>query len=172
MAARATPGTTAARYGAILRKFRADEIALREQTRAHLKGVLRTGDNVPIVLRDWWSRHRENIKDWARDHFRDRRHELELPDDETVWPAFENLSALWNGYSFAMALIYLNVGENRAIRASDDVDRHHYVAASYTDVLVTDDDDFRRTCEMIPTTSFQIQSFDEFVRQHLGVSWP
>lgn len=57
----------------------------------------------------------------------------------------------------------LNLGENRAIKASDRIDAEHYSASTYADVLVTDDRAFTETCEMIPDRPFRIETFDEFV---------
>ena len=100
---------------------------------------------------------------------RDNREQLGLPDDRAAWPQPKVLESIWRFYAYKMARIHLNVGEGRRVPGSDLYDAHRYVSASHCDVLVTDDDDFRTTCGVIPGPRFTLYTFDEFVSKELGV---
>jgi hypothetical protein len=121
------------------------------------------------TTRAWWRDEAEQrITEWIRSYFYTSRAELGLSADQATWPEPRNLPAAWNGYAYKMARMVQSVGEQRKIAASDFFDFHHYVAAGYTEVLVTEDAAFRSTCASIPTTTARIQSLREFMASFPG----
>jgi hypothetical protein len=74
---------------------------------------------------------------------------LGLCDDQSKWPPLREFGAIWRFHAYKLARIYLNVAEGRRIKGSDLFDAHHYVAASYMNVMVSDDRDLRDTCPQI-----------------------
>lgn len=71
--------------------------------------------------------------------------------------------------AFQLARIALTVGDNRRIRGADLWDAIHYADAVYADLMVTDDKGFRETCAAVPRCPFDIETFEEFVTERLGV---
>jgi hypothetical protein len=71
--------------------------------------------------------------------------------------------------AYYMGRMILNLGSNRRIDGSDAYDARHYVAASYADVMVTDDARFRETYQQIPSPTFVLETFDEFVTKRLDL---
>jgi len=101
---------------------------------------------------------------------RNSQQRLGLLADPAAWPKPQALQSIWRFHAYKMARIFLNVGEGRKVLGSDMYDAHHYVAASYTDLLVTDDAGFQATCEAIPNPRLKVVTFEEFVVKYLGVA--
>jgi hypothetical protein len=142
---------------------------VREKARARIKAALTPRETVQGAYRRWFREHPSEVDDWARDFMRAQRETLGLGHDEADWPNPRSIPSLWSFFAFATARIYLVDGEGRAIKRGDPQDIFHYTAAAYADVLVTDDGPMRETCGLIPTTRFELQWFEEFVRDTLGV---
>lgn len=70
----------------------------------------------------------------------------------------ETVPSAWHFATFWLARMKLNLGEGRAIKASDRIDAEHYSASFYADVLVTDDRAFTETCKMIQDRPFRIET--------------
>src|SRR5207249_744374 len=77
----------------------------------------------------------------------------------------ETAPSVWNFYAYRMTRMYLNVFHNRRIRPSDVIDAHHFVAGSYSDVIVTDDADFKATCSHIGYVGPKLMRFSDFVEE-------
>ena len=78
-----------------------------------------------------------------------------------------DIPSAWLFTAFKLARIKRNLGEGRKISASDYIDAEHCGAGAYFDVLVTDDVEFRSTCELLPSCPFEIEGFSE-LRARLG----
>lgn len=70
--------------------------------------------------------------------------------------AFSGISASW---------AYSQIIEGRKLERSAGYDMRHAVLASATDVLITNDGEFRRLMERIPLSGFNVCTFSDFVRQ-------
>lgn len=145
-------------------RFEREENALRDENKEEL-GTERVGS----ILHRWWENPESRIDDWVAGFLEKNTARLSLPEDRSKWPPPRAFEAIWRFHAYKMARIYLNVGEGRRIRGSDMFDTHHYVAASYTNVMVSDDRDLRDTCAQIPRQLFMLESFEEFMAKRLSI---
>src|SRR3989442_875259 len=67
--------------------------------------------------------------------------------------------------AYILARVALNVGQNRAIKGSDQYDPDHEANAASADLLVTDDGPFLDTYNSIPDQPFAVESFSAFVER-------
>jgi hypothetical protein len=149
-------------------EFEADENQRRDDVRARLPEV--TAERPIDETRRWWRNAEAQIDDWVSDHMTSNRERLGLPEDRRNWPAPSALQSIWRYYTYRMARIYLNVGENRRVPGTDSYDAHHYAAASSMDIMVSDDGDLRATCAAIPDQPFRLLTFEELVVHELGIA--
>ncbi|MBI4932911.1 MAG: hypothetical protein HY828_03470 [Actinobacteria bacterium] len=82
-----------------------------------------------------------------------------IPDDSV---SFERVPSLWLSKGVEAARLTRTAGEGRAVRASDNHDRLHAAAGAYFEVLVTDDDEFRRTLALVPDLPCVVMTPEEF----------
>jgi hypothetical protein len=129
----------------------------------------KTGARSPNPWRRWCKAAEERVDDWVSSFMEANQGRLGLSQDRREWPQPRELESIWRFHAYKMARIYLNVGEGRRVRGSDLYDAHHYVAASYADVTVSDDRDLRATCGVIPRQAFRLESFEEFLVKTLGI---
>ncbi len=124
----------------------------------------------------WDGTSRHKVKEWCaetqiaesvNEHLRSSSAMLGLPDDRSKWPEPRSIPTLWNFYEYKMARIYLNYGQGRRIDASDMYDIHHYAAAGYADIMVSDDGGFQETCNSIPGKPFELVNLENFIRSHV-----
>lgn len=141
------------------RTFKADFDARRDRVRKELG--LR--ENEEPSFRQWWKRAGSLIDDWTKDVLAGAALELPGPFAPHEVPSVRRFVAYY------MGRMILNLGSNRRIDGSDEYDARHYVAASYADVMVTDDARFRDTYQQIPSPSFVLETFDDFVNTRLGL---
>lgn len=134
---------------------RAEEYQTKaERERANVIARLGTdsGRDAAAIREAMWSWWKEGpVADWCRDmlHTGVERGLIAPADDG--WHDPKSLApSLWNYMSYRLLRIALEVGEGRRIEPSDEYDSRHYsVAATYADMLVTDDRRFRTTREML-----------------------
>lgn len=140
---------------------------LREKTKADIAAKFK-GKSAYKITQEWWSNAAPTIADWMTDHLRPSQQHLGLPDDTSLWPKPEVLQSAWAIHSYWMARIVMTVGMDKKVKDSDGHDAHHYAMASYTDVLVTQDGDFRDTIALIPN-AVSVIDFNTLAAE-LGVS--
>ena len=113
-------------------------------------------------LEAWWET--ADVAGWIRGALR--------PEVLASSPNPDDLSATtapsaWHFTRFKLARIRLNLGDGRAIKASDYVDAEHYAIGSYIDVLATDDGPFKETIELLSDCPFDVVSFADLERKLL-----
>lgn len=145
-------------------EFKREEEARRADVRRQVAASPQIRRSIAVESRDWWTTAEQRIDEWVRESWAADAKDYGLPPDAESWPQPSSIPTVWGMFAFKMARMHLNIGENRRVDGSDFHDAHHYVAASYAEVLVTDDARFRQTCELIPTTRFQVIGLEEFVR--------
>jgi len=145
-------------------EFKREEEARRADVRREVVASPNIRRPIAVESRDWWAAAEQRIDEWVRESWATDAKDYGLPADAESWPQPSTIPTVWGMFAFKMARMHLNIGENRRVDGSDFHDAHHYVAASYAKVLVTDDARFRQTCELIPTTQFGVIGLDEFVR--------
>lgn len=145
--------------------------ARRQLARAHevyterkLGETIARGGPIPKleeVTHVWGKRElRGQIDEWSRETLASMATEGRLPATaKTLEPSA--VPTLRYMAAYYMAKIARNVSKQAAIRGSDAYDFQHYVAARYTDLLVCDDAEFKRTAALIDET-FPIKTLDEF----------
>jgi len=141
------------------RAFKADFETRRDKVRKELG--LRESEEP--TFRQWWKRADALIDDWTSDVLAGAALEAAGPFAPHEVPSVRRFVAYY------MGRMILNLGANRRIDGSDEYDARHYVAASYADAMVTDDARFRETYQQIPSPTFVLQTFDEFVTNRLGL---
>lgn len=112
----------------------------------------------------------EQVRSWARDYLRQSRRRLRLPTNEADWPDPSELPTVWAYYSFALARLALVVGDRRRIDGNDRHDAEHYAAAAYADDLVTSDARFLEYARLCPPPHPRVVSFDDWVREVVGLT--
>jgi hypothetical protein len=141
------------------RAFKVDFEARRDRVRKELG--LR--ENEEPSFKQWWKRADSLIDDWTTDVLSGAALEVTGPLAPSEVPSVRRFVAYY------MGRMILNLGSNRRIDGSDAYDARHYVAASYADVMVTDDARFRQTYQQIPSPAFVLETFDHLVSTHLGL---
>ncbi len=139
--------------------------AEQKQWRADFLGKLQqqfAGVEPEEITRQWWGYPEARFQSWARDYMESSKAHFGLPDDRSKWPAPGDLPTIRAMIISYMARLFLNFAEHRKISDGDRHDSHHYAAASYADVLVTEDKAFRATLEQIPRNAIKVVSFDDF----------
>lgn len=149
-------------------EFKREEEARRADVRRQVAASPQIRRPIAVESRDWWATAEQRIGEWVRESWKTDARDYGLSEDPASWPQPWTIPTVWGMFAFKMARMHLNIGENRRVDGSDFHDAHHYVAASYAEVLVTDDARFRQTCELIPTTPFRVVGLDEFVRSVVG----
>lgn len=92
------------------------------------------------IVRKWWRRRARRVDSFTRRILR----------DEDPRPAPRSVPSVWHFVAYRLALVVQHLSEGHAAKASDYYDAEHYSAASYADILVTDDTGFRRTVSQCP----------------------
>ncbi len=85
-------------------------------------------------------------------------------------PTKYNSPSIWRYVDYRQAKVKLNLGERRRISESDAVDADIYGCSPYYDILVTQDNDFRKAIELININNdaFELKNFEQLM-QILGV---
>lgn len=78
-------------------------------------------------------------------------------------PSHVNCPSAWQYVDFRQAKILLNLGHNTAIKSSDAVDADIYGCSPYYEVLVTEDEGFKDTIELIVSDKLEIRSFKQLM---------
>jgi len=147
--------------------FKREEEERRESIRQTVAASPQIKRSLAHESRDWWSGAKERINDWIRESWAAEPQSYGLAPDPGSWPDPAAVPTVWGMFAYKMARMHLNIGERRRVDGSDFYDAHHYVAASYADILVTDDSAFGLTCDLIPTTPFRRVGFREYVDRWL-----
>jgi hypothetical protein len=113
------------------------------------------------ATREWWQEAEAHIADWINDFLRANQQTLGLPDVSTQWPRPEDLPVIWAMHAYQMARVAIVIRENYEISDSDVHDAHHYTMATFADAIVTLDNNFVETTQLIPNHKPIIQ-FNEF----------
>lgn len=79
-------------------------------------------------------------------------------------PSFTNSPSAWRYVEFRQAKILANIGHNMKIESGDAVDADIYGCSPYYDVLVTHDERFRKTIELIGNKKFELYDFNQFMQ--------
>jgi hypothetical protein len=114
-------------------------------------------------MRDWWANPEQVIDRYVTFHFERDHENLGLRPWPSSWPNPRMAFSLWNVTAFFLARIYLNLAEGASIQPSDFNDATHYSAASYSDIMITDDIAFSKTYDKTPSPLFKIKNFASFV---------
>lgn len=143
-------------------QFKNDQEAIRQSLRTRPDLLGPDGEWDPGKVDEWWSS--VDVDDWTADAVSDG-----LPPGWAVGAGGfrADIPSAWLFTAFKLARIKRNLGEGRKISASDYIDAEHCGAGPYFDVLVTDDAEFRSTCELLPWRPFKIEGFTE-LRARLG----
>lgn len=127
------------------------------------------GKDIKKETEKWFDDVDAVVADWSNDYLSNHRTHLCLPDDTSLWPNPTTLPTLKAVITASLARIYLQNAHDSKILGSDTHDTHHYAAASYADILVTEDKRFRAVLDKVPNKAVQVMSFNEFAGL-LGVS--
>jgi hypothetical protein len=147
-----------------LMQFEKEEKAARDKIKMDF-GVKQSS----FHLSNWWKKPETRIDEWVTEYLEKNAIRLNLCAERRNWPHPQAFESIWRFHAYKMARIYLNVRENRRIQGSDLFDAHHYVAASYTNIMVCNDGDLRDTFEIIPKKSFILETFEEFLCNRLDI---
>jgi hypothetical protein len=147
---------------------KADMRKRREMARADFATKLPSQD-MKQETEKWFNNVEAVLADWSNDYLSNNVEHLGLPDDRSLWPDPTTLPALRAFITASLARIYLQHAHDRKIQGGDDHDTHHYAAASYADVLVTEDKALRTVLDRVPNKTVEVLSFNEFA-DLLGVS--
>ena len=140
------------------KNFKQEQEAIREKLISRFgRGTLKANTKA------WWAEAVLIIDDWVLSYFQQSQDILNLPQNRSKWPHPRSVPSAWHFYAYKLARIWMNLGNERRIEASDDDDARHYAAASYSNTMVTDDDAFRVTYTQITTPPFELEQFDDFV---------
>lgn len=140
------------------------------QTQASVKARLtEAADGEPPdtvrLIRRWWENL--DIADWVRDATQagvDRGHIPPERFPEVIGP--DTMPTGWHFMAFKLARIKMNLGEGEKVKASDYTDAEHYASAVYTDVLVTEDQRFTKTADLLADgRPFIIETFEQFAHR-------
>lgn len=117
-----------------------------------------TQSDIRLGMRQWLAE--VDIDDWCRDVLDDGVRQGRIQADRDRWPDVRLVApSLWHYMNYRLARIAFEVGEGRRIQPSDEYDARHYsFAATYADLLVTEDVAFRRTCETLGDSDLRVVS--------------
>lgn len=144
-------------------QFIVDERRLRKHAARELRAVTSAEEAVEPNVWLWWSTDpAERVRVFAEETA--RAHGVELARGECA-----RLPAFWRFHAYKVARIALvhSRREGGGLKATDAADAHHYAAAGYADVLVSDDGALHLTVEAIPRLPRPIRLAD-FARIYLG----
>lgn len=129
-----------------------------------LEKLAEHGGDVRRTVRDWYAS--VDVDDWVQDVVDEgvRRKLL----GSGLLSRRELLPSAWLFTAFKLARLARNLGEGRAIKASDYLDADHVGCSAYFDVLVTDDKELRETCAMLNDPPFRVEGFSELTRRMTG----
>lgn len=96
-------------------------------------------------IKDWWANPEQVIDRYVIYYFERNHKNLGLRPWPSSWPNPRTAFSLWNVTAFFLTRIYLNLAEGASIKPSDFYDAVHYSAASYSDIMITDDTAFSNT---------------------------
>jgi hypothetical protein len=113
------------------------------------------------ITKQWFNDPEAVLKSWADDYLDGAKERFHLPDDRSLWPNPANLPTIRAVMFSNLARIYLQNLEHRKISEGDAHDSHHYAAACYADVFVTEDAAFKKVLEIIHAT-VSVRGFNEF----------
>jgi hypothetical protein len=147
---------------------RVDVVAALEGQDAGWKAKLRADASAR------WTRA---VRGFARLEMRKAARELGIRIAPNSWPRPDDLPTLWFGESFYVAKVLFvlidtekELTSKKSLQAMPDLlDATHFRDAAYADVLVTQDENFRRVAEMAKT-GVKLVSFDEFAQALLAVA--
>lgn len=111
---------------------------------------------------EWWKDPEATLKDWADDYLAGSKTHFGLPDDRALWPDPVKLPTIRAIIVSNLARIYMQLVEHRKISEGDEHDSHHYAAASYADVFVSEDGPFRATLAKVPKNPVKVITFNDF----------
>ena len=114
------------------------------------------------------------VRHFAKQEMRRAAKDFGMRIAPSSWPRPDNLPTFWYGESFYVAkILFVFVDTNKQLTSKnslnampDLMDATHFRDAAYSDVLVTQDQDFRAVAG-IARTGVKAISFDEFVRRVL-----
>jgi hypothetical protein len=146
-----------------LNEFKIEQERIRSLARTQLGDEVRLDDaNLRRSVSEWWAG--VDIASWVKDIVESGRTSGLLPEDGSgIRDVRATYPSVWHFTSYKLARIKLNLGDRRAIQASDYVDAEHYACGAYFDVLVTDDRAVRATSDIIADCPFAVEGFDSFV---------
>lgn len=122
-------------------RFVEDEFRLRDEVLARLRAVTPKGESVARNVWRWWTEDpARRVRDFAEATARARTSGLGMV-------SVEALPALWHFHAYKVARIALTLARRPGggISRGDAADAHHYTAAAYVRVFVSDDTKLRRT---------------------------
>jgi hypothetical protein len=114
------------------------------------------------ATKDLWKDPEATLKDWADSYLAKSKKHFGLPDDTALWPDPVKLPTIRAIIVSHLARIYMQLVEHRKILESDEHDSHHYAAASYSDVFVSEDRAFRDTLAQGPRNPVKVITFNDF----------
>ncbi len=145
------------------KRFKTEQEEIRRHLRLALPEMVGTPSaKIGRVIDDWW-RQEVNIEDWVRGLVGESVVTMTGVNTPVHRPLSELLPSAWHFMSFKLARIKRNLGDGRTIATSDYIDAEHYAAGPYTDVIVSDDAEFARTCTLLEARAFKLERFEDLV---------
>lgn len=114
------------------------------------------------ATKDWWKDSEATLKNWAESYLAKSKKHFGLPADRSLWPDPVKLPTIRAIIVSHLARIYMQLVEHRRISEGDEHDSHHYAAASYADVFVSEDRAFRSTLAKVPRNPVRVITFNDF----------
>lgn len=150
-------------------EYLADERRLRDTVVAELRRHTPAGEKVQPNVWLWWTSDPAG-RIWGFAEETAKSHGVDASPG-----LFKQLPAFWRFHAYKVARIALmhSRREGGALKKTDAADAHHYTAAAYVDIFVSDDTALHRTAEIVPRVPRPI-TLDDFARLYLGSPppWP
>lgn len=102
------------------------------------------------------------IDEQTVDYLQNRRAELGLPQEASHSPIRNIVPSAWLMFAYWFGRTVLT-GKGYRIEPSDIYDVEHFSAGGYFDVLVTQDKDFTKICQMVSDLPFETKTVEQFV---------
>ena len=147
--------------GAIAAHESADQERWRTQLRLDLPRRF-PGMTPEQVTRDWWRNAPSILQDWANDYMAASQAHFGLSADRSTWPNPTSLPTIRAMIASSLARVFMQFAERRQVGDGDRHDSHHYAAASYADVFVSEDGALRDTLAQVPNNLVRVITFSDF----------
>jgi hypothetical protein len=152
-------------------RFKTQQDSLHQEVLSKLgDGEKPSQKDVRKSMEQWWQRG--YLEEWVSGALEGSKKKGYLPADRTYPASQAAAPSLWAFMAYKLARIKLNLGEQRAIKASDYFDADHYGCSPYVDGMITDDKPFRETCELIGDEAPKVGGFETLLEVIQGEPLP